>query len=303
MITEAELLINLAAKLVYLRTTEGFSVQPRPSPPLRLASYISPGPDFDAAVGVAEQSLVAPYPDTILWLLQPADAPPSRSARVYKRHGMIHHKRKEASGQLREEAVELYVASSGGYAWEIDLEREMPGYFLTGRAGRHKLWRITAVEKDPFGYDIVSFLPVTLLGGFPQLDLPPGIDPLWQTEIHKQYEALQQAVQDNRFRAVVTESKNLAESLMPIKQGSGPSRNFAKTLSDIRQEVEQAKKTHAKPVISEMTYHLAEKLRLLHQLTHTGGTMRKGRPLTPEFALTAAQDAIEILRDLEFTRG
>lgn len=303
MITEGELLIDLTARLIYLRTTEGFSVPLRPSPPLRKASYVFAGPDFDAAVAAAEQSLIVPYPQTILWLLQPPDAPPSRSARVYKRQGVIHHKIKKPSGQLWEQSVDLYTASSGGYAWEIDLEREVAGYFLMGRTGKHKIWRITAVEKDPFGYDIVTFFPVTLVGGFPQLNLPPGIDPLWKTEVQKQYEALQQAVRDNRFRAVVTESKNLAESLVPIKLGIGPSKNLSDTLGGIGRDIEQAKKTHTTSVVSELTYHLAQKLRLLHQLTHTGGTMRKGRPLTPEFALTAAQDAIEILRDLEFAKG
>jgi hypothetical protein len=216
---------------------------------------------------------------------------------------MIQHKIKKPSGQLWEQSVDLYTASSGGYAWEKDLGEEVPGYFLMGRMGRHNIWRITAVEKDPFGYDIVTFFPVTLVGGFPELNLPLGIDPLWRSEVQKQYDALQQAVRDNRFRAVVTESKNLAESLIPIALGIEPSSNFSKTLSSIARNIGEAKKAHTTPVVSELTYHLAEKLRLLHQLTHTGGTMRKGRPLTPEFALTAAQDAIEILRDLQFAKG
>lgn len=174
---------------------------------------------------------------------------------------------------------------------------------MTGRVGAQKLWRVTAIEKDPFDYDIVTLLPVTLTGGFPQLRLPPDIDPLWKGEIEKQYEALQLAVRDHRYRAVVNEAKNLCESLLPIKLGQGPSTNFASMLSVVKSDIEQAEKNKSTPTISRLTYHLTEKLRCLHQFTHTGGTLRKGRPLTPEFALTAAQDAIEVLRDLGYARG
>ena len=303
LISEYQLLIDFSARQIFCPTSEGYSVRPHLSPQLRRASYVSAGSGIDIAISAAQQSFVVPQPETILWLVQPSDAPPIRSARVFKRKGYIQHKVKAASGKLLEKSVESYVSTSGGYAWETDLEREIPGYFMTGRVGAQKLWRVTAIEKDPFDYDIVTLLPITLAGGFPQLQLPPDIDSLWKGEIEKQYEALQLAVRDHRYRAVVNEAKNLGESLLPIKLGQGPSANFASTLSVVKSDIEQAEKNRSTPTISRLTYHLPEKLRYLHQFTHTGGTLRKGRPLTPEFALTAAQDAIEVLRDLGYARG
>ena len=44
-----------------------------------------------------------------------------------------------------------------------------------------------------------------------------------------------------------------------------------------------------------MAYHLMQKLRLLHARTHPGRVADMGRAIRPEFALTAAEDLVELL--------
>lgn len=52
----------------------------------------------------------------------------------------------------------------------------------------------------------------------------------------------------------------------------------------------------------ELSYYLAEKLRIMHQRTHPGRVTKEGRGIEPEFAFTVVQDLIEILRELGYTR-
>ena len=88
-------------------------MRPHPSPQLRRAGYISAVGGIDNAISAAQQSFVVPQPETILWLVQPSEAPPIRSARVFKRNEYIQHKVKTASGQLLENPLNLMCLLAG----------------------------------------------------------------------------------------------------------------------------------------------------------------------------------------------
>lgn len=46
----------------------------------------------------------------------------------------------------------------------------------------------------------------------------------------------------------------------------------------------------------QLEYHLAHKIRLVHSQTHPSQTVKTGRALSPEFALSVVEDLIELLR-------
>jgi hypothetical protein len=50
--------------------------------------------------------------------------------------------------------------------------------------------------------------------------------------------------------------------------------------------------------LSELDFHLMQKLRLLHQRTHPGRVATEGRSIRPELALSVAEDAIEIVTSI-----
>jgi hypothetical protein len=55
-------------------------------------------------------------------------------------------------------------------------------------------------------------------------------------------------------------------------------------------------RTPAKLPFTELDFHLMSKLRVLHQRTHVERAI--SRLLSPELALTAAQDLVELLRSV-----
>lgn len=50
-------------------------------------------------------------------------------------------------------------------------------------------------------------------------------------------------------------------------------------------------------------YHLMQKLRLLPGQTHPTGPVKAGRSRRPEFALSAVEDLVELLRIWNFADG
>ena len=95
---------------------------------------------------------------------------------------------------------------------------------------------------------------------------------------------------------IFTSAKNIVEAII------SPNDNFSATLAKMGRSILEAKETKTKSPYPELAYHLAEKLRLLHQYTHAGGAVRKGRSVSPELALTVVHDLIEILRELGHVR-
>ena len=187
------------------------------------------------------------------------------------------------------------MAAGGGQAWDQDAEKGAVGFFVSGANDRTNVWRVFRVEMDAFGSSVVTLSPLILSGGFPELALSDMKEPL-RSEILGHYEELQRHVLSYSYRAAITTAKNIVEALI------SPNDNFSVTLAKMGRSILEAKEKKTKSLYPELAYHLAEKLRLLHQYTHAGGTVRKGRSVSPELALTVVHDLIEILRELGYSR-
>lgn len=291
---------------VLARGLEGFPQPVDPQPTLFRAFYLSATEDIETRLPAVRLGLSNPIPDTLLCILPSPDGPPHRLARVFKHatNAGGPSQYKDRAGHLRPASMLVYVAiSRGGYAWDSEGIQELPGLFITGNGTPSETWRILRIESDAFGSPLFTLVPLSSVSGFPPIDLSTIQDPLQQTEILSHYEELQRCVNSHAYRGVITRTKDVAEALIPLKADLPPSKNFSETLEKLREKLDTAKSTGISPPVQALTYHLAEKLRLLHQRTHPARPIRDARSITPEFALTVVQDLIEILRDLGYVKG
>ena len=289
-----ELFVDFSRALVQVRGSDGYT---RPIViDLRRGMYFPSDQDIERRMPTVASELAATWPSVLLALQDTPEGAPYRTAKVFLRHGQIQHKQKDDAGQIRVVSSECYFAAAGGQPWDHDFQRNDPGVFVTGNSARSTVWRVFRIEPDAFGASVLTLSPVVLVGGFPQLELSALSDSL-SAEIFAHYEELQRHVLGHAYRAVITSAKNVVEALL------SPQKNLSETLLKMGNEILGAKAKREPLPNSEMAYHLAEKLRLLHQRTHPGATQRQGRSVSPEFALTVVQDLIEILRELGFVKG
>lgn len=288
-----ELFVDFSRRIVQARGSDSYT---RPiEVDLRRAAYLSSGQDFEQEMQSIISALSGSWPKILLAFVNTPDGPPYRTAKVFLHQNMIQHKQIEDSGKIRLVSSAHYVAAGGGQAWDQDAEKGAVGFFVSGANDRTNVWRVFRVEMDAFGSSVVTLSPLVLSTGFPKLTLPDTNEPL-HSEILGHYEELQRHVLSYSYRAAITSAKNIVEAII------SPNDNFSVTLAKMGQSLLEAKEKKTKPPHPELAYHLAEKLRLLHQYTHAGGAVRKGRSVSPELALTVVHDLIEILRELGYAQ-
>lgn len=284
-----ELFVDFAQRTVLARGSDSFT---RPiSLDLRRAVYITTEQDLEKEMQSLGSALSGAWPKILLATLDTPEGPPYRTAKVFLYQGLISHQQMGDSGTTRLVSSNHYVAAGGGQAWDRDAESGSPGFFVSGTNDRTNVWRVFRVEMDAFGSSVVTLSPLVLSSGFPKLTLPDTNEPL-RSEILGHYEELQRHVLSYSYRAAITSAKNIVEAII------SPNDNFSATLSRIGRSIFEAKEKKTKSPHPELAYHLAEKLRLLHQYTHAGGAVRRGHSVSPELALTVVHDLIEILREL-----
>lgn len=96
---------------------------------------------------------------------------------------------------------------------------------------------------------------------------------------------------------VLTKARNITEGLVACRLSQGghqAGRDLAADLRTVKGLLEGS--TRESCGWSDIEYHLAHKIRLLHAQTHTGVVTDQGRQIRPEFALTVAEDLAELLR-------
>lgn len=288
-----ELFVDFAQRIVLARGTDSFT---RPiSLDLRRAVYITTEQDLEKEMQSLGSALSGAWPKILLATLSTPEGPPYRTAKVFLYQGLISHQQTEDSGRPRLVSSNHYVAAGGGQAWDRDAESGSPGFFVSGTNDRTNVWRVFRVEMDAFGSSVVTLSPLVLSSGFPKLTLLDTKEPL-RSEIVGHYEELQRHVLNYSYRAAITSAKNIVEAIISSND------NFSVTLAKMGRSILEAKEKKTKLPHPELTYHLAEKLRLLHQYTHAGGAVRKGRSISPELALTVVHDLIEILRELGYVQ-
>lgn len=288
-----ELFVDFSRGIVQVRGADSYT---RPiSLDLRRAVYVSSDQDLEKEMQSISSALSGAWPKILLALLNTPEGPPYRTTKVFLHIGLIQHKQIEDSGKIRVVSSAHYVAAGGGQAWDQDAEKGAVGFFVSGANDRTNVWRVFRVEMDAFGSSVVTLSPLVLSSGFPELTLSDMKEPL-RSEILGHYEELQRHVLSYSYRAAITSAKNIVEALI------SPKDNLAGTLAKMGRKILEAKEKKTTLPSPELTYHLAEKLRLLHQYTHPGGAERKGRSVSPELALTVVHDLIEILRELGYAR-
>jgi len=182
------------------------------------------------------------------------------------------------------------------WMWMQDWRNQRPCYFLTGTGGDGALWRMFRLDTDAFHRTVVTLAPVLFSAGCPRADFSKLSTRSLIVEVEEQYAELSRAIAAHSYREVVTKAKNVVEALVSEKLGTVARRH------DLHQDLEHVKellddaKSRKSCGWTDLEYHLANKIRLVHGQTHPKSPVQTGRPLRPEFALSTVEDLIELLR-------
>jgi hypothetical protein len=273
-----------------------------PQPLILRTAYV--GPDLlDSQLPRAQAELTSPNCHLFLPLQSP-DGPAYRTGIIFNFQG-------DAPGMSwKDEHTERHGAlmqqftaalTSRDFEWTQDARRGRPGYLITGQSAEATLWRIFRLETDAFGRQIVTVSPVQFTPGCPRASFSSITDGARRAEINAQYEEFCQRVAASAYRDVLTKGRNIVEGLVAArlgKQGHAVGRDLAADLRTVKGLLDGP--SRAGCGWSDLEYHLAHKIRLMHAQTHTGAVTDTGRPIRPEFALTVAEDLAELLRIWEY---
>ncbi len=285
--------------LVLALAPDGYPELAEPQPTLVKATYV---PSTGTSGDLSYAGNILEGDDAALMLALPSlDGPPFRTAVLFAhpqraaipwRHGTRGHPKVSAL---------KYVATSPkdtAAIWHTDIVQKTFGYFLTGQASATSLWRIVRIETDAANRYLFTLRSVELPHGLPSADISSIEDAGFRAEVEQHWGELEDHLVHHRSYALVTAAKNVAEALaVYYLSRSSPSRKrtFDATIKEIGRHIEG--KSGALP-FTALDYHLMQKLRMLHARTHPERAVVEGRRLEPEFALTAAQDLVEVLRSL-----
>ena len=269
-----------------------------PSPNLLRTAYLSSHNVTDQnQIRIAASSLDNDWP-LMMMLRESPDGASFRSGIVF-----FHHQSKVVA--WRAESLiqhglnaELYLASTsrGIHVWKEDAISGQAGYFLTGLPNSSNLWRITRMEPDAAFRLVFTLAPVKLAQGLPNVQFAPLINPNLRAEAELHWSEFKNHLMQHQYYAVVTSAKNVAETILAAylsTKGISFQRDFNEMLQALGDQLNR--KDEGAAPFTYLDYHLMHKIRLLHARTHPGKVASMGRAIKPEFALTVAEDLIEIL--------
>jgi hypothetical protein len=279
--------------------SDGVPTLVEPQPLIFRAAYI--GPDtFDSQLPIARGQLLSS--DCHLFRqLQSPDGPPYRSGVIFVSQGLQSRVSwRDGSCISHGSQAQKYTAATPNieYDWVQDARRGRLGYFLTGQSTDAALWRVFRLEADAAGRQIFTIAPVQFSQRCPRADFSSIGDSARRTEITAQYDEFCQRVTTSAHRDVLTKARNIVEGLVAcklIRQGHAVRRDLMADLGTVKAMLEETTSRESCGW-TDLEYHLAHKIRLLHAQTHTGVVTEIGRPIHPEFALTVAEDLAELLR-------
>ncbi len=285
--------------------SDGIPTLVEPQPLIFRAAYI--GPDtFDSQLSIAQGQLLSPTCD-LFRPLQSPDGPHYRSGVIFVNRGLQSGVSwRDGSCISHGSQMQKYAAATTyvDYGWVQDMRRGRPGYFLTGQSTETALWRVFRLEPDAVGRQILTIAPIQVSPRCPRADFSSVTDPVLKAELAVQYEEFCERVAASAYRDVLTKARNITEGLVSAKlsaQGHRNGRDLWEDLQTVRGLLEPSA-TRNSCGWSDIEYHLAHKIRLLHAQTHTGNVAESGRPIRPEFALGVAEDLVELMRIWEYIR-
>jgi hypothetical protein len=297
-ITGASTLYILRGTVILVPDSSGIPEIVDPQPLILRIAYISPD-FFDTQLARAQVELASEH-CTLFVPLQSSEGPPYRS-------GLIFAFRDNLSGiSWRDEKTERHGAQMTqfgvttplvDYTWSQDVRRGRSGYFVTGQSPDTSLWRVFRLEADALGRQVFTIAPVQFSPNCPRADFSSVADAGLRAEVIAQYDEFCQRVTASAYRDVLTKARNIVEGLVAYKlnqQGRSLRRDLGTDLQTVRDLLNGP--TRETCGWSDLEYHLAHKIRLLHAQTHPTVVTDAGRPIRPEFALTVAEDLAELLR-------
>ncbi len=268
-----------------------------PSPLLiRIAYLTSQGVADQNQIKIAAQSLRNDWP-LLMMVRHSPDGAPFRSGIIFfhDQSRVIPWRAGSLTGpQLK---AQLYRASTsrGIHQWNHEAKSGPPGYFLTGLPNSSDLWRVIRMEPDAAFRLVFTLAPVKLAQGLPNVQFARLQSP-FRGEAEQHWSEFKNHLMQHQYYAVVTSAKNVAETILAAHlstKGISFQRDFDEMLQALRGQLDR-KGGGAAP-FSYLDYHLMHKIRLLHARTHPGKVASMGRAIKPEFALTVAEDLIEVL--------
>jgi hypothetical protein len=170
------------------------------------------------------------------------------------------------------------------------------GFWLTGGSGTAEasVWRVFRAELDALNRWIITLSPIRLSAKCPSTDFS-RLQGLIRGSLEAQYSAFAHAITTNSYLAVVNRAKDIVEGIVAEKLGNADKgRDLHQNLQVVRKLLESNSEGDSCEW-GYLEYHLAQKIRLVHGHTHGTAPSRTGRHLRPEFALSVAEDLIELL--------
>jgi len=145
-----------------------------------------------------------------------------------------------------------------------------------------------------------TLTPIVLAHGLPSPDFGTIADSAIRQEIQQHWSEIEDALVRQCSYGIGTSAENVAEGLLYyfVVAGSHISpgnRDLAGTLKKLG-SVMTVGSAKATVPFDVMTYHLVQRMPILHGKTHFGRVLTDGRPITLEFALNVASDLVEVLK-------
>lgn len=283
---------------VLTRNPYGHPLQLNPQPLLLRAYYLDGGGDLANQIQVGQTFLANPK-QPLLAPLPGQSSSREMTARIFT---WDCETKVSLSQSLHDRLVNIY-ASPGqdvGHSWVSDWKQGKQGYFMTGHSSEASLWRVERLDIDAFNSVILTLSSLSLPSGLPRLRLEAITDALIRGEIQSHYEELQRALAGSSYRGIITHTRSIAEAVIGNhlkKNGQSAGKDLAGHL-DVLRNVRLAQKGEI-PWFSDLGYHCAQRIRLLHARTHVDRTVRQGRSVDPGLALSAAEDLKEVLLETD----
>jgi hypothetical protein len=278
-----------------------------PTPNFVRTAYLGPNSVTDEnQIQMKARTLNSERP-LLMMLRQSHDGPPFRSGVVFFYHRSQFTSWRADSLIKHGLAAEVYLASTsmGNDVWKEDELNGRAGYFLTGSPTSSYLWHIIRMEPDAAYRYLFTLAPVKLAQGLPEVDFRSIVDSALRAEAERHWLELKSHLMQHQYYALVTSAKNVAETVLAgylHAQGISSQRDFSETLQKLA-ELMKGAKSQPRGQFDFLDYHLMQKMRLLHARTHPTRTASIGRSIKPEFALTIAEDLVEVLTSGGFARA
>ena len=251
-----------------------------------------------------------------IYLLRPVASPdgvPFRAALIYEaagesevgRFGDPRIPRAHRSGVYRVRAIRYQAVRVGSrYAWEDQFALGRQCFFLTGVVGATELWRVARLEADALDRHVLTLAPVRLPHGIAMSDFGSVADPRLKEYLSQQFQVFQGAVASGAYFDVVDRAANIAEGVLEhclVQVEQLVPRTLSDRLRTARQVLED-NELRPKFLLTDLAYHLAHKIRILHARTHADQAVAQGRPLRPETAMGVSRDLSDLLVELGLGR-